>query len=291
MTGVRLLLSEIYYPGSSGRMEKGFVHVSGEVISDFGSEYPAEYELSEYHVGYDYRAVLIHGLSAVVSPTLVPLGNIDREALSTLSKDDVSLLATNGLTRLLRSGITLPLIDDPYPDLVAKILIERNLPGAIFDYGGTVPHRPGITYLTVREGLIYLGDTALGSLGEMICEPGRITGRCKVIRIPARAGYLGCFFASTMNHYDVLFGGYKLTGRGSGTMMRGEPADLLIYDFRDPFKNVSIPKGPGEIVRLGYLPDTVIVNGDIIVERGEVLELNPPSVMGIIEEITAKTTG
>ncbi len=287
MNSIRYLFTGINYPGHNGIIRRGFLFIDNNQVRDLGVEYPAEYEFSEYRADYEYKAVVIHGFSAAISPSTLPLGNnIDTgEILGSLSREEIKRLILNGLYRIIRAGITFPVIADPQPDLVAKTLLEKQIPAIIVDKGSALPHRPGLYYIDVEDSRVYFEGKYIGDYDEVFCPVEVISSNCKIPLIPSNPVYLGCILRNLSGYSNLLYNGYKLVERGEGIIRKGEPADLLLYDLRIPDKNALIPHRLEDLLKLGYLPDTILIDGDIIVEKGEALELEALDISDILATI------
>ncbi len=290
MNSVRYLFTGIYYPDHSGILRKGFLFIDEYQVRDLGSEHPVEYEFSEYRADYEYKAVIIHGFSAAVPLSTLPLGDdLDiRGVLGSLSREEIKRLIMNSLYRIVKSGITFPIIIDPYPDLVAKILLEKQIPAIIVDMGSTLPHRPGLYYIDVEDSRVYIEGKYVGEYNEVFCPVEKINSNCKIPVVPSSPVNLSCIIRELSGHNNLLYNGYKLVGHGKGIIDKGEPADLLLYDLRVPEKNALTPHSIGDLLELGYMPDTVLVDGDIIIEKGEALEIEAPDISDILTTIRAE---
>lgn len=288
MNGTRLLLKNIYYQRHDD-WGKGYIYIVGNRINDVGAEPPAIYEFSEYVRDHDYLSLALHGMSIVSELTIRPLitakGNID-ELVSMLSRNDLEKIAKNTLYNLIRNGITLPIINDPYPEIAQRVLVSWQIHGIIITREPLKSKHKLIHNIIDDNGYLYYDDKLLGRREEVICPPWDTREKCLFVGVTGLPIYnYGCIFHLTRDK-KRLFNAYKLIGLDNGSIEKGALADLAVYDLGDPAKNTLIPRNPYSLLSMGLTPDTIIVEGDILVEKNEAIGIEPTSIGSILKEVS-----
>ncbi len=288
MNGTRLLLENIYYQKQDD-WGKGYIYIVGDRIKDIGVEPPAIYEFSEYVRDHEYLSLALHGMSIVSELTIRPLITVDEsidELLSMLSKNDLEKIAKNTLYNLIRNGITLPIIDDPYPEIVQRVLVSWQIHGILITREPLKSKHKLIHNIIDDNEYLYYNDKLLGRREEVICSPQDTREKCLFIEITGLPIYnYGCILNLTRNK-KKLFNAYKLIGLDNGLIEKEALADLVIYDLDNPTKNILIPRDPYSLLSTGIVPDTIIVGGDILVEKNEAIGIEPTSIGSILREVS-----
>jgi hypothetical protein len=287
-TPPRLLLNNIlYYEGGlgKGKLKKGFIFVSNGRVADIGEIARVEYELSEYVYDYKGAAVAHHGYALILSPSLEPfkaLGSGGTELLGILSRAELERIVLNSLQKMLSFGVTLPIIDDPYPEIVANIAIRHDLKVVIMDKGGTVKKFPRVPYLLVKNDRIYFRDRQIGLIKDICQVHNGVSGRgCLFIDVRNSPMNPQCIFVMLKN-IDPLFKPYKVLGYDEGYIGKNSLADIVIYQLDDPFRNYLPPSELTRFLQLGLKPSTVISNGDVLIEKDMPVGFEPQDITGLL---------
>lgn len=274
---IRILLNNTWYLEPDG-FKKGYVFIDGFYIKSTGEEPEPEYELSELQYDFNGYGIVIHGYSVVIDTLEYFFKGFKEIDYSIFTRQELKKIMEATLLRSYISGVTLPIIETPFIDIVMDIARENSLKvGVITEEGsGRDTVDRNVFFLTRRNNGLYYGDKLLGEIKE-ICKPSDVDQECLVIDT---RGYGAVSTAIEIVFkklgdpslaYRVLTNPYRLLRVDNGFVQASSSADLLIHDLREPLKSFPIyrPEQCYEVLWRTSTPDMVLVNGNVIYERGE----------------------
>lgn len=285
---VRVLMNNVFYLKDT--ISRGFIYFDENSIIEEGSEPQPEYELSELVYGFKDDILVMHGFSVVVSPTRYLYRGLRITDLSVFNKNEIEKLAYSALYELLVNGVTLPVINDENPDIIARTLFENGIKGVVIVERGT-SRRVGDNIYLERDGVaIYYDDSKLGDLKDLVCQVNNFRRDCFFLDISSEASWN----LSTVTYHivkttsvdidsviRVLTNPYRFLRVDSGKIEKGSKPDLLAYDLKNSF--ITTPMDALKYVVLrGYPPDYVFLNGDAFVEKKEPLVLIPLNILDMV---------
>ncbi|MCD6300790.1 MAG: hypothetical protein J7L82_01820 [Staphylothermus sp.] len=275
--GYRTLINNVYIL-SAGTITKGFIFFDNEKIIDIGPEASPEYELAEYVMDYEYKAVALHGFSVVTRLSNYPFRGTSNYDLSTYTKNEIKKFIQAGLYELILNGVTLPIVIDDYPELVAEVLRHLDINGVIVSDTTTKTY-PGIKYLFIEENIVKYGKKELGKFNEIFCKLNQINDKCLFLDISDLPTYnisaislLATQLGTRDSFMDLITKPYKVLNLDKGVINKGAKPDIVLYDLRDSLKTIPVENIDSIILR-GYPPDQVYLGGDIFFDHGESLVL------------------
>ncbi len=290
--GVRILLDKVYYVKDNGVFEEGFVYIDENTIGDLGREPPVEYSLSELHYTFDKKAVVIHGYSVALTPSLYPFRGITgKHDLSVFSREEVKGFIKAAFYELLANGITLPVIYNEsveYIQLAIDVAKTLSIPVAIMGDQNLLHSYGNI----IDDQSIYGIKVDSDLPRERICYD-EISPNCSIVYLKNTIN-VNALLSYALRKYEftdvirVLANPYKILGLDSGFIEKNARAHITIYDARKPLKAPLLKHAPQTILARGYLPDIVIVDGDIVVEQGLVYIVNEVEVAKALDVIYNK---
>lgn len=289
-TLTRSLLKNAWFLSKEG-FKRGYIFIRGSRVEDAGEQPEPEYELSELVYDFEDSAIIVHGYSLLVDVVEYVIRRISDVDLSIFTKDEKKKLAEVGLVNAYINGITLPVTETSYPEVVLDVARENGMRVGIIAERGTVPRSPFALLLEVDNGWIYFEDSRIGR-SSSICTPGSYKSDC--LLVDAR-GYGNITTAieetyrsnpNALASYKLLTGVYNLCGIDTGFIERGSASDILIYDLKNPLKAAPIRTEQHMFVVLArsQQPDIVIIGGDIFYEHGENLAIPVVKVNEMIQK-------
>ncbi len=272
--GVRVLLKNILVP-EGNEFKNMYIYIDNDKIADLGEELPVEYEFAELVLNYNTEYLAFPGFSVLVSLT-------DRYAniYETYSIDKKEIVKA-ALYELIMNGITLPVIMDSDTPIIKHVLKEVEFPAILIeDYVKEDQRNVYLSGVRRDEGIL-IGDTLFG--WSEICRPDHIDDNCKLLDLRGLHTYnvsalLNMSSKNSMDVVlDVLWRPYKALGLGDKKLAKGSRADIVLYKISESPKLVT-PKNYMDLLRSGYNPDTVIVAGELFIDKNEPLILQAPRI-------------
>ena len=284
--GYRTLINNTYIL-TGKTVIKGFLFFDNEKIIDIGTEASPEYELAEYVMDYEYKAVALHGFSVATRLSNYPFRGISDYDLNTFTKEEIKEFIQAGLYELILNGITLPIIIDEYPELVAEVLRHFNINGVIVS-DTTIKTYPGIQYLFVENNIVKYKDEKLGEFNKLFCRVNQVNDECSFLDISDLPTYNLSAISLIANQLgreetfmNLITKAYKVLGIDNGVIDKGAKPDIILYDLRDSLKTLPA-KSINSIILRGYPPDQVYLGGDIFFDHGESLVFTRTDLSQII---------
>ncbi len=273
-SGVRVLLKNILVP-EENEFKNIYIYIDNDKIADLGEKIPVEYEFAELVLDYNSEYIAFPGFSVLVSLT-------DRyPGIYKTSSIDKKEIVKAALYELVMNGVTLPIIMDRDTSIVKHALKEVEFPAILIE--DNVKEDQNNVYLSGirRDDGILIGDTFFG--WTEICRPNHIRDNCKLLDLRGLHTYnvsalLNMSSKNSMDTVlDVLWRPYKALGLGDKKLAKGSRADIVLYKISEPPKLVT-PRNYMDLLRSGYSPDTVIVAGELYIDKNEPLILQAPRI-------------
>ncbi len=273
-SGVRVLLKNILVH-EENKFKNIYIYIDNDKIADLGEEIPVEYEFAELVLDYNSEYIAFPGFSVLVSLT-------DRyPGIYETSSIDKKEIVKAALYELVMNGVTLPIIMDRDTSIVKHVLKEVEFPAILIE--DNVKEGQNNVYLSGirRDDGILIGDTFFG--WTEICRPNHIRDNCKLLDLRGLHTYnvsalLNMSSKNSMDAVlDVLWRPYKALGLGDKKLAKGSRADIVLYKISEPPKLVT-PRNYMDLLRSGYSPDTVIVAGELYIDKNEPLILQAPRI-------------
>lgn len=289
-SSIRFLINNVIMFSDEG-LKKGFIFIYNGKITDLGEEPPPEYELSELVYDYEGRALAVHGFSILASLTDYPFRGIENADLSVYSRQELEKFAQAGIYELLLNGITFPIIEDKYPEIIIRLLKSLKLKGALVVERGTIKYYPDIIILEKENNRVYYNDKLLGIYDDIFCDINSVPrkmGECITYSLIGSISYnVSALITQAYRSlgdrvFRILTNSYRVLGVDKGTITKAAEADLLIYSSKDPVKAVPMNVDPLIMIVRGYPPDQVIIEGDIFFDKYESLVIAKPDIDQII---------
>jgi len=287
---VRTLIDKIFYIGRGNSVNKGFILFDNERIIDIGSEPDVEYELSEYVLNYEYKAVALHGFSALIDPFKYPFRGLAKSELDTSIYSDRELEAIIHavIYEMLFNGFTLPALKTDQPEQVIKVTNEIDLRVIVLTERGIAKQHGRILLVEIENNTLYYNDERIGRVEDLICSEV-IVDECLFIdltRFPSiNSSFIIWFLTmrtkSIPDALKLLVKPYIVLGIDNGFIDKDSKPDIVVYDLRDSRKTIDL----GSLIYVtlrGYPPDSVFAGGDQFFDKGESLYLIQPRIDNII---------
>lgn len=270
---VSILFKNVYLHTCSG-LTRGYLYIEDGVVRDYGVEPKPGYGLSQLVYDFNYKAVVLHGFSYCIKPSIYPYRS---STIASGVSDDVSGYVRASIIEAIRYGVTLPIVHDSidyigYVVDTARMLGVRigfvydSLDHSVLEKYACVKNIVHIVLSRDRMDNVYSLDPSL------FCSEESITSDCILVdtgsmyppfilyhRLLARG-------ISYERAYELLYGGYRATGLSKGCIEKGVRADILVYSL-DDLKKPLVERDPLAIALRGYPPDIVVVSGEVVVER------------------------
>lgn len=286
----KILLEDTYYLATDMKFYRGFVFIEGDKVVDVGSTPLTEHLLSELHYNFNGKAVVFHGFSVVVSPSSYLLGEAGID-ISVFSNNEVRGLIKVLFYELLMNGVTLPLIyelDERIVKLVIDVAKMLKIPVAIISKKNILENYMNL----IDEKLIYAIDVSHKGIVQDFCIDSIKYG-CKYLmlkNILNLNAVIATYLGKMENGYDkvieVLSNPYRLLSIDNGVIDKNSRSHIIVYDARKPLKAPMIASNPIAILKKGYLPDLVIIDGDIVMEQGIVYIIDENEVTSVLDKIS-----
>ncbi|MEM3926841.1 MAG: hypothetical protein QXU13_04605 [Desulfurococcaceae archaeon] len=272
---VKILFNNTWYLEPGG-FRKGFIFVDGLFVKSTGAEPEPEYEFSELSYDLGGYGVVVHGYSMIIDTLEYFLKGF--RDYSIFTKQELKKIMEASLLRSYVSGVTLPIVETPFVDLVMDIAREYS-----FRIGVIVRHDDrydfmdkNILFIVKKNNNLYSNDKVI-TQANSVCKPEDVSPDCNII--DAR-GYGALFtgieivfkrLRNPLLAYRLLTNPYRLLSVDDGFVQSGASADLLVYDLKDPLKSLPLsdPEQCYEVLSRTSTPDIVVVNGNVVYERGE----------------------
>ena len=294
----RILLEEIYYLSTGLEFNRGFVFIRGNRIDDVGEQVSPEHILSELHYNFEGKAIVVHGFSTAISPSLYPFRGLNVNDVSidltVFTDNEIKGFIKASLYELLMNGVTLPVIYEHNNSRVIKLTIEvaksLKIPMVIASKSSILE-----TYTdSIDKKLIYAIDIEKQEFIEKLCID-KITPECSTLLLrntmnlnAIMANYMMRVKSNYYNAINVLIKPYQIIGIDKGVIEKGARSHIVVYDARRPLKAPLIKSSPSVILKRGYLPDLVIIDGDVVVEQGIVYIIDENEVRSILDKVSEK---
>lgn len=284
---VRVLLNRVYYRGNT--LSRGFVYFDESGVIDEGEEPEPEYELSELVYNFDYNVYVVHGFSVLVNASKYVFRG-GRGDTSIFSKEDVKKIVYAALFELVLNGVTLPIVMDENPEIVAETARMNGLMVTLLVEKGTCRKQPEVMYIEVDNGVLYIHDEKIGLMNELLCRSDRINDKCVFLDISEESTWN---ISSIIYHMvksnstglnevlSMLTKPYRTLGLDNGVVEKKCRSDLLIYDLRNSLFTSTLDQLDKVLLR-GYPPDYVFIRGDIYFEKNEALIIVPIRIHDIV---------
>jgi len=287
---VRTLIDKVFYIGRDNSVNKGFILFDNERIIDIGSEPDVEYELSEYVLNYEYKAVAFHGFSALIDPFKYPFRGLAERELDTsiYSERELEVIIQAVIYEMLYNGFTLPALKTSKPEQVIKVATENDLRIIVLTERGVAKQHSRVLLVEIENNTLYYNDEKIGVIEELICSDN-IVDKCLFIdltRFPSiNSSFIIWFLTmrtkSVQEALKLLVKPYIILGVDSGFIDKDSKPDIVIYDLRDSRKTIDLGNLLYVTLR-GYPPDSVFAGGDQFFDRGESLYLIQPRIDDVI---------
>ena len=273
-SGIRVLLKNILVPGEN-EFKNMYIYIDNDKIADLGEELPVEYEFAELVLDYNSEYIAFPGFSVLVSLTDRYPGIYETDSI------DKKELVKAALYELVMNGVTLPVIVDKDTSIVKHVLKEVEFPAILIeDYVKEDQNNVYLSGIRKDDGIL-IGDTLFG--WTEICRPNHIRDNCRLLDLRGLHTYnvsalLNMSSKNSMDAVsDVLWRPYKALGLGDKKLAKGSRADIVLYKISEPPKLVT-PRNYMDLLRSGYSPDTVIVAGELFIDKNEPLILQAPRI-------------
>lgn len=290
--GTKILLEDIYYLTTGMKFYRGFVFIESDRIVDVGSTPLTEYLLSELHYSFNGKAVILHGFSVVVSLSSYLSSEIGID-ISVLSNDEVKGLIKALFYELLMNGITLPLVyeqDERIVKLVIDVAKVLKIPIAVVSKKDVLENYMNL----IDKKLIYAIDVSHKGFIQDLCFDS-ITHDCRYLMLKnifnlnaIIANYLGRIKSNHSKVIEVLSNPYRLLSIDNGVIDKNSRSHIVVYDARKPLKAPMIASNPINVLKKGYLPDLVIIDGDVVMEQGIMYIIDENEVVSILDKISSR---
>ena len=274
-SAIRVLLKNVLVPDNEG-FKKIYIYIDNDRIADLGEEIPVEYEFAELVLDYNGEYLAFPGFSALVSLTeryrdIAMYGSIDKKEL-----------VRAALYELIMNGVTLPIIVDDEDSIVRNVLKELEFPAVLIEKEADMDQKD--VYIKGK-----LGDDGISINNVLfrwneICGPNKLNDSCKLLDLRGLHTYNVSALLSRNNiepedagFINVLWRPYKALGIGDCRIVKDMRADIVLYRITIPPKLVT-HKNYRDLLRSGYPPDTVIIAGELFIDKNEPLILQPPRI-------------
>ncbi len=260
-TNVTVLFKNIYY-FKENSLEKGYIFIEKGRIKEVGKKPSYEHELSNLVYDFEYKAVAYHGFSYIFNPRNYPCRGFTDTCHYIGEENELKNYIMASINEMIQFGMTLPILH--------------------YNSSNDLQLIRGIRNILKIEIAVFNGDTIellnTNSLNQVIldkkdlCNEDVVDNKCMVLyskytlaphimlhRILSKVD-LG-------RAYKLLTSGYRILNISNGYIDVGEKADIIIYLLED-FKKPLYVKEPLSLITRGYKPDLVVVNGEILFEKG-----------------------
>ncbi|WP_440059067.1 hypothetical protein ACSU1N_04580 [Thermogladius sp. 4427co] len=279
--GLRILLyGETFYYSSKG-VNKGFVFIEGDRITDIGVEAPPEYELSELLLKYDKPALITHGFSAIIPGPEFAFRGLE-EGYERIGAELFEKSIEASISIAISNGITLPILVDDASCKATAILSRLQVRGVTI-----TPEpcsRPGVLNILLdRAGNLFYNGNVIGNIRDVVCSPGSVSEKCLFLDTRSEHSRNVESWLTKSNNprilYEILVKPYRILRLDNGFVDVKSLSDILVYDLSDPLLSIPISRLDPVAVAMRGRPQVVIVGGDIAYEKGEYLLAIPPRII------------
>ncbi len=260
-TDVTVLFKNIYYFRENG-LEKGYIFIEKGRIKEVGKKPSYEHELSNLVYDFEYNAVAYHGFSYIFDPRNYPCRGFTDICRYIGGENELKNYIIASVNEMMQFGMTLPILHYSSSNdlqLIREIKNTLKIEIAVFN-GDTIEL---LNANTLKQVILGKKD---------LCNEDVIDDKCTILYskytlAPHTILHRIMNKADLGRAYKLLTSGYRVLNISNGYIDTGVKADIIIYLLED-FKKPLYMKEPLSLITRGYRPDLVVVDGEILFEKG-----------------------
>ncbi|MCY0868416.1 MAG: hypothetical protein OWQ48_04200 [Desulfurococcus sp.] len=292
-SGVRVLLGNLWFP-TREEVVKGYIFVENGRVGFTGSSIEPEHELSELQYDFQGWGLALHGFSAIVDIVEFPLRMLGVKDTSILSRSEVEMLAEAGFANAIASGVTMPIAFTRHAEVVLSVARRLGVKVAVVSSRGVLSDTTGYIF-ELENSVLSFRDSVLGYYSDVVCTPRSLKPSCRILDLRGAGSTLQVLAAfidsmDSRGFYRLLTEPYRITGESTGFIEAGSPADIQVVDLRNPLKASIIESEAGYWSTLSRFmpPDIVLVNGEVVYEKGEHIAVVLKDLTRILEKLQSR---